>query len=487
MVQGSDGNFYGTTRAGGGTQTYYPYGYGTIFRITSSGTLTTLYIFSETDGSVPTSGMIQGTDGNFYGTTEGGGTEVDGTVFKMTPAGTLITLHSFDGADGSAPQRLVQATNGAFYGTTVGGGVNGDGTVFSLAIGLGGTSPSTTILGLSPASITVGSAGPVVMMATVAPASGNGTPTGAVAFYNGSNEVGTASLSGGTAAFSYNPNSLAINTYQITAIYSGDGTFAISTSSAQTLTVAAISLPTTATPTFSPASGTYSSAQTVTITDTTAGATIYFTNDGTTPTTSSAAYSAPITVDSTQTINAIAAASGYSDSAVATATYSFAPDYQLAVSPSSLTIVAGQSGTAMFTVTPLNGFSSQVSFSCNGLPSEATCSFDPPSVTPSTGSPISSTLTITTGAASAASRRPGASSHFLNYALLIPGLGMIIGVGARRKRAVCGLSVFGMLAVVALVAALTSCGSSTAGNPGSSGTHPARNKHSYCVGYDERH
>jgi hypothetical protein len=254
----------------------------------------------------------------------------------------------------------------------------------NFSIGLGGTTASTTSVGLSPASISVGLAGPVVMTAKVVPTSGSGTPTGVVAFYNGSNELGIANLSNGVAIYNYNPSGLAVNSYQITAIYSGDGTFAISTSPAETLTVTPAVVSTAATPTFSIPSGTYTSAETVTLTDSTTAATIYFTNDGTTPTIDSAVYSGPITVNSTQTINAIAAAGGYSNSAVATATYTInlSPDYQLSATPSTLTIVAGQSGTAKFTVTPVNGFSSQVSFACNGLPSGATCSFAPSSVTP---------------------------------------------------------------------------------------------------------
>jgi uncharacterized repeat protein (TIGR03803 family) len=470
LVQGNDGNFYGSAVGGGGTQTGYPFGYGTVFKITPTGTLTTLHVFEGTDGDGPL-GVIQGTDGNFYGTTSGGGGSNDGTLFKMTPAGTLITLYSFDGTDGELPNGLLQASGGPFYGTTEIGGANKDGTVFSFAIGLGGTAVSTTSLGLSPVSITVGSARPVVMTATVAPTSGSGTPTGVVAFFNGSNEVGFANLGGGVATYNYNPSSLAINIYQITAIYSGDTTFAMSTSSAETLTIS--SLPPAATPSFSPVSGTYNATQSVMIADATAGATIYYTDDGTTPTTSSAVYNGPLTVNSTETIEAIAAASGYLSSAVATATYTLTltPDYQLSITPSSLTIVAGQSGTAKFTVTPMNGFSSQVTFACSGLPSEATCSFDPPSATPSGGNPVSSTVTINTTAASAALRGPRLSSSYLNYALLIPCLGVIFGITTGRKRAFHGLRVFSMFALLVWAAGLTSCGStSKAGNPGNPGT-----------------
>jgi hypothetical protein len=147
-------------------------------------------------------------------------------------------------------------------------------------------------------------------------------------------------------------------------------------SATYTITIA----PPAATPTISPAAGTYTAAQTVTISDTTGGATIHYTTDGSTPSTASTVYTGAITVNSTKTIEAIAAATGFSNSAVATATYTInlpAPDFQVTVSPTNLTIVAGQSGQAVFTVTPINGFNSKVSFACTGLPSGAACSFNP--------------------------------------------------------------------------------------------------------------
>jgi hypothetical protein len=389
----------------------------------------------------------------------------------MTPAGTLITLHSFDDTDGPYPVGPVVATSEGLYGTTVDGGVSGDGSVFSISLGLGGTTPSTTNLSLSPSTIYVGLAGPVIMTATVAPGSGSATPTGLVDFFFGSNELGLATLSNGMATYSYNPSSLAVDTYQFTAVYSGDGTFATSTSAAETLTVT--SSPPAATPSFSPPSGTYNAAQTVTIADTTPGATIYFTTDGTTPTTGSEVYNGPITVNSTETIKAIAGASGYSDSAVMSATYtiSLSPDYRLSVTPSSLTIVAGQSGTATFTVTPMNGFDAQVSFACSGLPSGATCSFAPPSVTPSGNSPVSSTVTISTTSASAALRGLRPSPYYLSYALLIPGLGIVLGIPTDRKRTLGRFRIFGMLALVAFAAGMTSCGNSSQGaSPDNLGT-----------------
>ena len=145
LVQGIDGNFYGTTYQGGtGTGCFGGTGdgCGTVFSITQSGNLRILHSFCSkencADGYFPASGLVQTTDGNLYGTTEGGGASYSyGTVFKITTDGTLTTLYNFcsqaNCADGSNPYgSLVQATNGNFYGTTVTGGANRGGTVFEI-------------------------------------------------------------------------------------------------------------------------------------------------------------------------------------------------------------------------------------------------------------------------------------------------------------------------------------------------------------------
>lgn len=108
-VQGLDGQFYGTTAEGGdlACSANAPDGCGTVFKITAGATLTTLYSFcSQTncpDGLYPYAGLVQAANGNFYGTTELGGANGYGTVFKITPTGTLTTLHSFDSTDGANP------------------------------------------------------------------------------------------------------------------------------------------------------------------------------------------------------------------------------------------------------------------------------------------------------------------------------------------------------------------------------------------------
>lgn len=147
LIQASNGNFYGTTSTGGANGQG-----GTVFSMTSAGKIKTIYSFCSkpncTDGRSPLASLIQATDGNLYGTTYNGGANSNpnclgnsgcGTIFKITTAGTLTTLYSFCGlencADGNQPQGgLVQATNGTFYGTTSSGGTVGAGTVYSLSV-----------------------------------------------------------------------------------------------------------------------------------------------------------------------------------------------------------------------------------------------------------------------------------------------------------------------------------------------------------------
>jgi uncharacterized repeat protein (TIGR03803 family) len=152
LVLGSDGSFYGTTSAFG------PNGGGTVFKISTEGALTTLYNFCEplgcANGGGPLGTLVQGTDGNFYGTTAGGGDEgtcnqygICGTIFEITPNGTpTILFQQFGGTNGSFPYGgLLLATNGILYGTTnsdgdvslcVVGSIQGCGTVFALDVGL---------------------------------------------------------------------------------------------------------------------------------------------------------------------------------------------------------------------------------------------------------------------------------------------------------------------------------------------------------------
>ncbi|MBD2088353.1 hypothetical protein H6F67_00485 [Microcoleus sp. FACHB-1515] len=129
VVQASDGNFYGITEGG-------RIGPGVIFRLTPDGQIQPIvHLHGETQGYNPEAELILGRDGNLYGTTSGGGANGQGfgTVFRVTTAGQLTTLAVFDRKNGASPQRpLIQAQDGNFYGTTYMSGDHEQGTIFRL-------------------------------------------------------------------------------------------------------------------------------------------------------------------------------------------------------------------------------------------------------------------------------------------------------------------------------------------------------------------
>jgi uncharacterized repeat protein (TIGR03803 family) len=128
LIQTEDGSFYGTTEAGGA------YGLGTLFRIANN-SVSFFYSFTGgNDGAQPLAGLMQGRDGNFYGTANQGGTSAYGSVFKMYPNGAVAALYGFTGGlDGAYPcDDLIQGTDRTLYGTAIEGGAGGYGTVFAL-------------------------------------------------------------------------------------------------------------------------------------------------------------------------------------------------------------------------------------------------------------------------------------------------------------------------------------------------------------------
>jgi uncharacterized repeat protein (TIGR03803 family) len=136
LVQGNDGNFYGAAFNGGA------YSGGDLFRVAPDGTFTNLYPFTGgSDGAFPHSALVQGSDGNFYGTTYSYGNFGYGTIFQLDTNGNVTPLISFTSTAspylGANPQgSLVQGADGNFYGTTPNGGVYNDGTVFRLSLPL---------------------------------------------------------------------------------------------------------------------------------------------------------------------------------------------------------------------------------------------------------------------------------------------------------------------------------------------------------------
>jgi uncharacterized repeat protein (TIGR03803 family) len=133
LLQASDGNFYGTTVTGGG-----PANAGTVFKITPAGKLTVIHRFDGSDGFDPSSLLIQGSDSSLYGTAYSGGTQNTGTIFKITPQGKFSVLHNFNGStDGGNPYAgLVQGSDGNFYGVnSFNGNAANQGTIFRISPG----------------------------------------------------------------------------------------------------------------------------------------------------------------------------------------------------------------------------------------------------------------------------------------------------------------------------------------------------------------
>ncbi len=128
LTLATDGYFYGTAHSGGS------HGFGMVFRMSATGVVKPIYNFNQSDGATPVGPVVQGIDGNLYGTTSAGGdANGDGVIFKMTTSGKILFRHLFNGADGSVPLGgLVQASDHNFYGVTSAGGA-GFGTLYSVS------------------------------------------------------------------------------------------------------------------------------------------------------------------------------------------------------------------------------------------------------------------------------------------------------------------------------------------------------------------
>jgi uncharacterized repeat protein (TIGR03803 family) len=192
LVQGSDGSFYGVSPTGGAN------GKGAIFKITLSGIESTLYSFANgADGQIPLAALTFGSDGNLYGTTTGNclsyamqesRAENTGTIFRMTTSGALTTLYIFSNS-GNGPQcpssPLLQGNDGSFYGTTAIGGATSGGTIFNFSL------PGTmSTLYSFP---TIGSFTP--------PINNTSYPTGNIAIDSGNSTIYGGTALGGSAGF----------------------------------------------------------------------------------------------------------------------------------------------------------------------------------------------------------------------------------------------------------------------------------------------
>ena len=227
----------------------------------------------------------------------------------------------------------------------------------------------------------------------------------------------------------------------------------------------------TPTPTFSPTAGTYTNVQSVTLSDANPGAIIYYTTDGSAPTLASPQFVLPISVNATQTITAIALAQGDSLSSQTSALYTInlpPPGFSLSFTPATLEVPPGDSEFTTLFITPSNGFVSNVTFACSGLPVQVSCSFSPPTIGVTESAIYDTLLYVTNSAATANDRR--SSTPVLPISL---GTLCMCWLGWRRRwpRNRLALLAAALLGTVSLIA----CGGGgSKGGPGGGGTQPTQ-------------
>jgi len=319
--------------------------------------------------------------------------------------------------------------------------------------------PTTTTITANTASAPYGT--PITFTATVVETASGEPAQGSVYFLLGSTSFEYTALdSAGQATWTSGAGGLALpaGSDTITAsFYTPEG--APDQVSKGAVTVSVTPVGTAEAPAFSPAGGTYSTPQDVALSSATAGAIIYYTTDGSTPTTASSPYQSglPIEVTTSETIQAIAIAPGYSSSSVASANYvisSVPPDFAISANPASLSANIGQSVSTTISVTPSNGFSQNVSFSCSGQPAGSSCTFSPSTVSGSG----STTLTIAAPASIALNQRNSGPIRAPIFALTF----LLGWIPFRRRQKWMILTLFGTLAVGLF--GLTGCGGSSAGS-----------------------
>ena len=406
------------------------------------------WTFVSTNGQATTAPLFSPAAGTYLGTQ---------TVTITDPTSGSSIFYTLDG---TPPATTVGGSTAAYTGPIT---VTATETIKAIAI-----APGYTTSTVSSALYTIESQ---VAAPSFSPVAGtysasqtvtiSTTSAGATIYYTTNGTTPTKSSTEYTAAIPVSSTT----TIQAIAVASG---FFDSTVSSATYTIGSATA--TATPVFSLVSGTYSSTQNVAISDATPGAAIYYTTNGTTPTTASTLYVGAITVSSSETIKAIAVAPAYSQSAVATAAYTItsptAPDFSLTAASASMAIPFGGQGTSVITVTAKNGFASAVQLSCSvsGAAPMPTCAFSPTSVTPAGASPVTSTLTIAvpTATAMALPNSPSPFGKFLYATAWIPMLFGITLVGGLRKKGLHNWALGSLLAL--LLFSLAACGSVTSSN-----------------------
>jgi hypothetical protein len=326
--------------------------------------------------------------------------------------------------------------------------------------------PTTTTISGSHSTAVYGS--PLTFTAYVKANTGSGIPTGVVSFNiactNGIDGNPFIALDNTGHATCDVASNLAIGNYSVNVMYTGDTNYAQSTSPNLPLTIQPIGV--APTPTFTPAAGTFTQTLQVALADTNAGAAIFYTTDGSTPSaTNGQVYSVPIAVGSTEMIQAIAVVQGYTNSGIASATYTLPPNFTLSLSTQYMTLSGGQTMTSTVSLTSQFAFNGVVTFSCSGLPAGTSCSFSPATLTGNPLDPVTTTLTVSGGATAAV--QPESSKWWP-----LTSLAVVFGAFGLRKRRRLGLLVLTFGISVALIGMTACSGGGGGGGAGGGGQNP---------------
>jgi hypothetical protein len=413
---------------------------------------------------------------------------VDTGIFLGNGDGTVQTTTT--GSGGLAPSESIGLlVGGTAQAVNLSGGtglpdlIAGGAVLIHQATTTPTLTQTTTTLSASAASISSGQS--VTFTATVS-ASGS-TPSGSVTFSDGSTVLGTETLNGSGVATYTTPN-LGIGGHSITASYAGNSTFAASASIATVVTVTAPAL-TASTTTLTATATTVSAGTNVTFNVAVAPAsgtgtptgTVSFMNGTATLATinlssGTASYSTTALAVGTASISAVYSGdtnfSGSTSNTVTVTVQALVPSFTLGASPTSGTVTAGATAKTTITVTPVNGFNSQVSFACSGLPTGATCSFSPSTVTPS-GSAASTTLSIATTSQSATLApvgRPASQRGLRGGATLAFLAGGGLWLFRRRKKLRWPLVLPVVVGCLAFATILSGCGGSKSKSSSQSAT-----------------
>jgi len=486
LIQGSDGNFYGTTQGAANFSMS-----GVVFQLTPSGTLTVLHTFTGgSDGSNLVGGLVQATDGNFYGTNNMGGANYWGVLFRISSTGTFTTLYDFNSSYGASPQdTLLQHTNGLLYGTTAVGGSAKEGVFYSFSLGGPSTYLSANALTFAAQGVDTTSTAQIVTLTDNGGKPLNAIQIAATGDFAQTNTCTTSLTEGSSCQIfvTFTPTAIGRRTGAVTITDNAPG-------SPQTVNLTgtgvapAVSLSPTGLTFPSQYVGTAGLNQNVTltnngnvaltITSVVASPASEFSQLSTCGNSLGVGESCPIAVFfDPNTSGARSGSLTITDNdptspQVVTLTGE-GQDFSMSASSPSQTISPGQAASYLVTVAPAGGFNQTVALSCSGAPAQFICSLSSNSVTIAGTTPATVTVTVAPTGASAGLSQPSGSHPAQSGSderLAFPGtlaLAMMLGffnrIFGRRARVFYGLAFLFLLSMGGVISA---CGGGSGGGGG---------------------